>query len=124
MKKTAHENEIVNIFKSLSHELGTNLNSILTFSNMAFQDDQISNEIKSQYIDPIVVNSEQLNLILSNIRDFNLFYLNSFILKLDEIDVLEEVGFVENLFKDAMQNKNIELVHKFLMKADKLVTDK
>lgn len=32
--------------KSLSHELGTNLNSIMVFSNLALHDDEVPEHVK------------------------------------------------------------------------------
>jgi hypothetical protein len=44
--------------RSLSHELGTNLNSILTYIKMALNDDKIETYLKWKYLDPIRINSE------------------------------------------------------------------
>lgn len=48
----------VDMCRSLSHELGTNLNSIITFTTMALDDKKIDKYTKLKYLDPIWINCE------------------------------------------------------------------
>lgn len=40
----------MDIGRSLSHELGTNLNSIIVFANLAMHDDDVPNYVKMKYL--------------------------------------------------------------------------
>lgn len=44
--------------RSLSHELGTNLNSIITFTKMALKDDRVETYTRANYLNAIRVNCE------------------------------------------------------------------
>lgn len=48
----------VDMCRSLSHELGTNLNSIITFTTMALDDNKVDKYTKMKFLDPIWINCE------------------------------------------------------------------
>lgn len=48
----------IDMCRSLSHELGTNLNSIITFTKMALKDDNVDSLFKCKYLEPIRINCE------------------------------------------------------------------
>ncbi|CAD8160755.1 unnamed protein product [Paramecium octaurelia] len=110
--------------KQLSHELGTSLNSLMTFSNLAAEDEGISEQIKTTYIYPILINSVQLNLIINNVRDFTHLGLKIFQLKLEEMQIIQTVEFINTLFEEPLQSKGIELSVQYHLKNRYLITDK
>lgn len=97
--------------KSLSHNLGTNLNAIKTYSIYALEDQQLSSYVKDKYIKPISVNSQQLNLFISNIRDLSLIKLDQFDLKLEYFNIKDEIEFVQSLFLDAIERRRIKIIN-------------
>lgn len=48
----------IDMCRSLSHELGTNLNSILTYTKMALKDELVETQTKSRYLNAIKINCE------------------------------------------------------------------
>ncbi|CAD8198037.1 unnamed protein product [Paramecium pentaurelia] len=114
----------IDMCRSLSHELGTNLNSIITFTKMALKDEDINSHFKLKYLEPIRINSEQLNLIVGTIRDYNLINLKQFSLKLEEIDIELEIRFIVSLFNESIENKNIKIEYSFDLQSSILVNDK
>ncbi|CAK68376.1 unnamed protein product (macronuclear) [Paramecium tetraurelia] len=114
----------IDMCRSLSHELGTNLNSIITFIKMALKDEDISCHFKSKYLEPIRINSEQLNLIVGTIRDYNLINLRQFSLRLEEVDIELEIRFIVSLFNESIENKNIKIQYSFDLQSSVLVNDK
>ncbi|CAD8114359.1 unnamed protein product [Paramecium sonneborni] len=124
IKDDSNNNVLMDISRSLSHELGTNLNSIMVFSSLAFNDDEISDEVKEKYISPLKINSEQLSLIVSNIRDYNLISLQQFILKLEEFNIDDEVKYIESLMIDIIKNKQINLVYDYQLLNPIIINDR
>ncbi|CAD8122278.1 unnamed protein product [Paramecium sonneborni] len=114
----------IDMCRSLSHELGTNLNSIITFTKMALKDDNVDSHFKCKYLEPIRINSEQLNLIVGTIRDYNLINLKQFSLKLEEVDIELEIRFIVSLFNESIENKNIKIEYCFDFQSSILVNDK
>ncbi|CAD8176818.1 unnamed protein product [Paramecium octaurelia] len=110
--------------KQISHELGTSLNSLMTFSNLAVEDEGISEQIKTTYIYPILINSVQFNLIINNVRDFTHLGLQIFQLKLEEMQIIQTVEFINALFEEPLQSKGIELSVQYHLKNRYLITDK
>ncbi|CAD8074517.1 unnamed protein product [Paramecium primaurelia] len=110
--------------KQISHELGTSLNSLMTFSNLAVEDEGISEQIKTTYIYPILINSVQFNLIINNVRDFTHLGLQIFQLKLEEMQIIQTVEFINTLFEEPLQSKGIELSVQYHLKNRYLITDK
>ncbi|CAD8207810.1 unnamed protein product [Paramecium octaurelia] len=114
----------IDMCRSLSHELGTNLNSIITFIKMALKDEDVNCHFKSKYLEPIRTNSEQLNLIVGTIRDYNLINLKQFSLKLEEVDIELEIRFIVSLFNESIENKNIKIQYSFDLQSTVLINDK
>lgn len=114
----------IDMCRSLSHELGTNLNSILTYTKMALKDDLVEVQTKSRYLNAIKINCEQLNLIVGTIRDFNLINLKQFSLKLEELDIEEEIRFIVSLFADSIESKAIKIEYNLDLQSQLLVNDK
>ncbi|CAD8070988.1 unnamed protein product [Paramecium sonneborni] len=115
LKDDSTSNVLMDISRSLSHELGTNLNSIMVFSNLAFHDNEVPDQVKE---------NEQLNLIVSNIRDYNLISLQQFNLKLEEFNINDEVKYIETLVMDIINNKLIELVHDYQLVNPIIINDR
>ncbi|CAD8191285.1 unnamed protein product [Paramecium octaurelia] len=115
---------LMDISRSLSHELGTNLNSIMVFSSLALHDDEVPESVKQKYISPLKINSEQLGLIVSNIRDYNLISLQQFNLKLEEFNINDEVKYIETLMIDIIKNKQINLVHDYQLINSIIINDR
>ncbi|CAD8074532.1 unnamed protein product [Paramecium sonneborni] len=82
---------LYNIFQSVSHEFGTYLNCIMTVSREALNNPNIKKEIKEVFFDPIQINSQLLNYILRNIRDYNSILLQQFTLKLQEFSPYQTI---------------------------------
>ncbi|CAD8170545.1 unnamed protein product [Paramecium octaurelia] len=122
--KETDESMEIDMCRSLSHELGTNLNSIVTFTKMALKDDIVDSHLKSKYLEPIRINSEQLNLIVGTIRDYNLINLKQFSLKLEELDLEAEIRFIVSLLNESFENKNIKIDYHFDLQSNVLVNDK
>lgn len=101
---------VIDLCRSLSHELGTNLNGISTFTHLALNDPSVDLIIKEKYFEPISINGEQLHLIVCTIRDYNLMYLNQFLLKIDEIDIRLELRSICALFESALKSKGVKLI--------------
>ncbi|CAD8124691.1 unnamed protein product [Paramecium sonneborni] len=114
----------IDMCRSLSHELGTNLNSIITFTAMALDDEKIDKCTKLKYLDPIWINCEQLNLIVGSIRDYNLINLQQFSLKLEELDLQQEIKFMVSLFQDSIESKQIKVDCKFDLQCYQFIGDK
>ncbi|CAD8196328.1 unnamed protein product [Paramecium pentaurelia] len=114
----------VDMCRSLSHELGTNLNSIITFTTMALDDNKVDKYTKMKFLDPIWINCEQLSLIVGSIRDYNLINLQQFSLKLEELDVEQEIKFMVSLFSESIDSKQIKVDYKFDLQCYSLVADK
>ncbi|CAD8189304.1 unnamed protein product [Paramecium pentaurelia] len=115
---------LMDISRSLSHELGTNLNSIMVFSNLALHDDEVPEFVRQKYFSPLKINSEQLSLIVSNIRDYNLISLQQFNLKLEEFNIYDEVKHIETLMIDIIKNKQIEVVHDYQLINTNIINDR
>ncbi|CAD8145435.1 unnamed protein product [Paramecium octaurelia] len=88
---------LYNIFQSVSHEFGTYLNCIMTVSREALNSSIIKKEIKEVFFDPIQINSQLLNYILRNIRDYNSILLQQFTLKLQEFSPYQTIMEIINL---------------------------
>ncbi|CAD8158893.1 unnamed protein product [Paramecium pentaurelia] len=88
---------LYNIFQSVSHEFGTYLNCIMTVSQEALNSSNIKKEIKEVFFDPIQINSQLLNYILRNIRDYNSILLQQFTLKLQEFSPYQTIMEIINL---------------------------
>ncbi|CAD8196312.1 unnamed protein product [Paramecium pentaurelia] len=101
---------IFDMCKSLSHELGTNLNCIQSLSEIALQKSSITQEIKDNIIQPILTNSQQLNLIISNIRDYSSIETDQFQLSLSTFNILDQIQAVVDFFQLTCQQKGIELI--------------
>ncbi|CAD8155452.1 unnamed protein product [Paramecium pentaurelia] len=123
-KEEIDESMEIDMCRSLSHELGTNLNSIITFTKMALNDDNVNSFFKCKYLEPIRINSEQLNLIVGTIRDYNLINLKQFSLKLEELDLESEIRFIVSLLNESIENKNIKIEYHFDLQSNVLVNDK
>ncbi|CAD8210902.1 unnamed protein product [Paramecium octaurelia] len=123
-KMEMEESMEVDMCRSLSHELGTNLNSIITFTAMALDDDKVDKYTKLKFLDPIWINCEQLSLIVGSIRDYNLINLQQFSLKLEELDVEQEIKFMVSLFSESIESKQIKVDYKFDLQCFTLVGDK
>ncbi|CAD8127100.1 unnamed protein product [Paramecium sonneborni] len=124
-KKVDLEESIeIDMCRSLSHELGTNLNSIITFTAMALDDIKIDDYTKLKYLDPIWINCEQLSLIVGSIRDYNLINLQQFSLKLEELDIEQEIKFMVSLFQDSIESKQIKVDYKFDFECYSFIGDK
>ncbi|CAD8210920.1 unnamed protein product [Paramecium octaurelia] len=103
-------NNIFDMCKSLSHELGTNLNCIQSLSEIALQKSSIAQDIKDNIIQPILSNSQQLNLIISNIRDYSSIETDQFYLSLSTFNVREQIQAIVDFFQPTCQQKGIELI--------------
>ncbi|CAD8127091.1 unnamed protein product [Paramecium sonneborni] len=101
---------IFDMCKSLSHELGTNLNCIQSLSEIALQKSSISQDIKQHIIQPILTSSQQLNLIISNIRDYSSIETDQFQLSLSTFNILEEIKAIVDFFQLTCQQKRIDLI--------------
>ncbi|CAD8135910.1 unnamed protein product [Paramecium pentaurelia] len=101
---------IFDMCKSLSHELGTNLNCIQSLSEIALQKSSITQDIKDNIIQPIFTNSQQLNLIISNIRDYSSIETDQFQLSLQTFNILDEIKQITDFFQLTCQQKGINLV--------------
>ncbi|CAD8069978.1 unnamed protein product [Paramecium sonneborni] len=82
---------LYNIFQSVSHEFGTYLNCIMTVSREGLNSSNIKQDIKEIFFDPIQINSQLLNYILRNIRDYNSILLQQFTLKLQEFSPYQTI---------------------------------
>lgn len=49
---------MIDLCRSFSHELVTNLNSITTFSLLAINESKISESVKADYLVPILINTD------------------------------------------------------------------
>ncbi|CAD8206877.1 unnamed protein product [Paramecium octaurelia] len=101
---------IFDMCKSLSHELGTSLNCIQSLSEIALQKSSVTQDIKENIIQPILTNSQQLNLIISNIRDYSSIETDQFQLSLSTFNILEEIKAIADFFQITCQQKGIQLV--------------
>ncbi|CAK58854.1 unnamed protein product (macronuclear) [Paramecium tetraurelia] len=124
LKDDSNNQVLMDISRSLSHELGTNLNSIMVFSSLAMHDDEVPELVKQKYIQSLKINSEQLGLIVSNIRDYNLISLQQFNLKLEEFNINDEVKQIENLLIDTIKNKQINVVHDYQLSNSNIINDR
>jgi hypothetical protein len=71
---------IVDLFSSVSHEFGTFLNCLTTLSLIGLSDEEVDLDVRNRYFKPLQVNSYLLNLILANVRDYNLIVMKQFML--------------------------------------------
>ncbi|CAD8124683.1 unnamed protein product [Paramecium sonneborni] len=101
---------IFDMCKSLSHELGTNLNCIQSLSEIALQKSSITQDIKEHFIQPILTSSQQLNLIISNIRDYSSIETDQFQLSLSTFNILEEINMIVDFFQITCQQKGIDFI--------------
>ncbi|CAD8064978.1 unnamed protein product [Paramecium primaurelia] len=101
--------------KQLSHQLGTCLNSLMTFSNSAAEDEGISEQIIFILFQQIVSNLIQLLIMLEIllIQDQKYFSLNQ-----------KRLEFINSLFEEPLQSKGIELSVQYHLKNGFLITDK
>ncbi|KAM3128219.1 hypothetical protein pb186bvf_019702 [Paramecium bursaria] len=103
-----HEN-LHDICKSLSHELSTNLNCMTSLSNVGIMDPTIQESIKNEYLKPIYINSEQLNLIISNFRDYGTMESDQFQLKLETFNLNQQIQEIVDYFQDTCKAKMIQI---------------
>ncbi|EAR97267.2 response regulator receiver domain protein (macronuclear) [Tetrahymena thermophila SB210] len=71
MRQTIHKDIQYNTFKTLSHELGTSINFMLLLLDSAIVDKSISQKCKEDYIFNLYNNSQMLNCIIQDIRDYH-----------------------------------------------------
>ncbi|KAL4498633.1 hypothetical protein ABPG72_019751 [Tetrahymena utriculariae] len=71
MRQTIHKDIQYNTFKTLSHELGTSINFMLLLLDSAIVDKSISQKCKEEYIFNLYNNSQMLNCIIQDIRDYH-----------------------------------------------------
>ena len=66
------------LFASFTHELRTPLNAFFLLSKTLLMQDSISNEIKTQIIEPIVFNAEILHNLINTISDYVAINMQTF----------------------------------------------
>ncbi|KAM3136903.1 hypothetical protein pb186bvf_010988 [Paramecium bursaria] len=98
------------VCQSISHELSTSLNSIIMLSSLQLENEQISQDQKQQYIDPILMNSKQLELILNNLKDYHSVVTNNFMMQISKFNLIQEIYEVISYFSYSIHSKKINLV--------------
>jgi len=100
----------VNLLASFSHELRTPLNGNLNFLETALQRQDISYEVKKEYLIPALISAKLLFYIISDILDYSQFSLNKISLSIKRFSILSLLEAVVELFQTQAQRKNVKIV--------------
>ncbi|KAM3138057.1 hypothetical protein pb186bvf_009730 [Paramecium bursaria] len=100
---------LLDISSSISHELSSHLNCIITIAQLSFDNPDLSLIIKENIIEPILTNSQQLELIINNLRDYNNIQSNNFMSQIQQFSIVQEIFHICGLFRKIIDEKQIIL---------------
>ncbi len=107
---------------TISHEMRTPLNGILGISELLNQTEL--NEEQSQLVKNLIVSSEMLHNLVSDVLDLTQIEDNKLVLHEVDFDLAYEIKNIESIFVDRIrrEEKNVELVFDFDDKIDLILT--
>ncbi|KAL4481186.1 hypothetical protein ABPG73_016199 [Tetrahymena malaccensis] len=116
MRQTIHKDIQYNTFKTLSHELGTSINFMLLLLDSAIVDKSISQKCKEDYIFNLYNNSQMLNCIIQDIRDYHNHLNGGLKVQIKSTQLKQLIISTCLIFSQMIKMKEIDL--EFLISSD------
>ncbi|CAD8088046.1 unnamed protein product [Paramecium sonneborni] len=110
-------------FSQFTTYITPSLNSIMTISVLAEQDNQINNYMLDKYFYPIKISSVIIYLQLANMRDFNLHHQKKLLLKISNIEISTIFQDLIILVQDSSKAKGIEIKLEYELNENIIETD-
>ncbi|KAM3136899.1 hypothetical protein pb186bvf_010984 [Paramecium bursaria] len=121
-RKIEKDSTLQNVCQSISHELSTCLNCILTLSQLFNQNDDVPKDFREQYVEPVLMNSRQLELIISNLKDYNTLTTNNFMSQISKFNLFQEITEIVEYFQSTLNQKQIDMEYEYSL-SDSFVID-
>ncbi|KAM3145021.1 hypothetical protein pb186bvf_002696 [Paramecium bursaria] len=119
IKRNKESTCLLEFSHSLSHELSTCLNCIITLSDVALNNESISQTLKQQVFEPILFNSKQLELIVNNLKDYSLIKTNNYMSQIQKCNLMREIRDILDYYKMVLAQKKLQI--KFKQNVEQLI---